>query len=243
MTFPRFRTPERMDDPGLPEADHLQALKGLSRLNRMSGVSRVLFRRLRRYAVRFDDRPLRVLDVASGGGDLAVAWAGWAKASGLRFRVTTVDVSEVAIEETMRRARDHGVEVGGIRRDCLRDGLPLGFDVVTCSLFMHHLEDYQVIKLLQSMRASAEIAALVCDLERSRTNLCLVAAAAHVVSRSPVVHHDAAASVRGAYTRGEFAALAERALAHSVDVRPLFPCRFLASIDVVDVPIAVPAFA
>ncbi len=243
MTFPRSRTPERMDDPGLPERDHVEALKGLARLNRISGVSRVLFRRLKRYAVRLDDRPLRVLDVASGGGDVAVAWAEWAKASGLRLRLTTVDISEVAIETTSRLARERGVEVTAIRRDCVRDGLPLGFDVVTCSLFIHHLDDYQVIKLLQSMRASAEIAALVCDLERSRTNLFLVAAAARMVTRSPVVHDDAAASVRGAYTRGEFAVLAERALAHPVDVRPLFPCRFLASIDVVDVPLSVPAFA
>ena len=126
MTFPRSRTPERMDDPGLPEVDHLDALKGLARLNRISGVSRVLFRRLKRYAARLDDRPLRVLDVASGGGDVPVAWAGWAKASGLRFRVTTVDISEVAIETTMRLARDRGVEVGGIRRDCVREGCRWG---------------------------------------------------------------------------------------------------------------------
>jgi hypothetical protein len=87
------------------------------------------------------------------------------------------------------------------------------------------------------------VAILICDLDRSRLNLAMVALASRLVTGSEVVHHDAVASVRNAYTRQEFSALAERALAHPVEVRRLFPCRFLAAVEPLAVPVAVPAFA
>lgn len=243
MTLPRSRTPEWMDDPELPEPDHLRALAGLARLNRLSGVSWAIYQQLAKYAKRIGGRPLRVLDVASGSGDLAIDWAARAARSGLRMRITATDVSGVAIEAIEKGAESRGLDIVGLRRDCVREGLPTGFDVVTCSLFFHHLEDAQAIRLLQSMRASADVAVVICDLERSWLNLALVTLASRLVTRSSVVHHDAVASVRGAYTRYEFERLAERALTHPIEVRPLFPCRFLASIDASGIPIATVAFA
>ena len=243
MTFPRSRIPERMDDPSLPEADHRRALVGLARLNRVSGVSRAIYRRLKKYAKRSATRPLRVLDVACGSGDLPIDWATRAARDGWPLHVTGVDVSEVAIEAMCRRAGRLGVDVGAMRRDCLTAPLPPGFDIVTCSLFMHHLDDAAAVRLLQSMRAAAGQAVLVCDLERSRVNLALVSIAARLLTRSDVVRHDAAASVRAAYTRDEFRELLQRATAEQARIEPLFPCRFLVSIDELGIPVVAPAFA
>jgi hypothetical protein len=67
MTFQRDLQPERMDDPNLPPQEHVAALVGLSRINRLTSVSRPIYRRLRRYA-QATKRPLRILDVATGSG-------------------------------------------------------------------------------------------------------------------------------------------------------------------------------
>lgn len=243
MTFPRSRIPERMDDPSLPEADHRRALVGLARLNRVSGVSRAIYRRLKKYAKRSTTRPLRVLDVACGSGDLPIDWAMRAARDGWPLQVTGVDVSEVAIEAMCRQACRLGVDVGAMRRDCLTAPLPPGFDIVTCSLFMHHLDDAAAVRLLQSMRAAAGQAVLVCDLERSRVNLALVSITARLLTRSDVVRHDAAASVRAAYTRDEFRELLQRATVEQARIESLFPCRFLVSIDELGIPVVAPAFA
>lgn len=232
-----------MDDPSLPEADHRRALVGLARLNRVSGVSRAIYRRLKRYAGRSATRPLRVLDVACGSGDLPIDWASRAAREGWPLQVTGADVSEVAIEAVRRRAGRLGVQVGTLCRDCLSAPLPPGFDIVTCSLFMHHLDDAAAVRLLQSMRAAAGQAVLVCDLERSRLNLALVSIASHLLTRSDVVRHDAVASVRAAYTRDEFRELLGRAMVEQARLESLFPCRFLVSIDVFGIPVVSPAFA
>ncbi len=232
MTFPRSRVDERMDAPDLSEDQHRAALAGLRRLNRLSGISHVLFRQLTRLAATMPSgRPLRVLDVASGSGDLPIDWLKMAARRKMPLAVTALDRSELAMQTAAQAAREAGVQLGTVCRDCLRNGLPAGFDVVTSSLFMHHLDPPDVSRLIQEMWRVSDRAIVICDLERSRTNLALVAAAAHVVTRSDVVHFDASASVRAAYTRDEFATLLHQALCFSAPVKPSPPCRFLAVID------------
>lgn len=223
--------PEWMDQPDIDPALHQAALVGLSRLNRFTGIDRVLYRHLRRYARMAGGRPLRVLDVASGAGDVPIACMRRAVKDGIDLHVTSVDISETAVEEQNRRASEAGVKLRAIRMDCLNTALPSGFDVVMCSLFMHHLENHDASRLLQSMQMATEQAILICDLDRSRLNLGLVAIGARLVTRSPVVHFDASASVRAAFTAEEFKRMAEAALSRPVRVRRAFPCRFVATLD------------
>lgn len=231
MPLPRKRVDEWMDDPALSPERHRHALSGLRRLNRISGVAGAMFRQLKRLAAADPGRMLRVLDVASGSGDLPIAWLKAARAAGMPLSVTALDISETAMKTANESAGFAGVQLGTVRRDCLREGLPGGFDVVTCSLFMHHLDPPDVSRLIQEMWRASQRAIVICDLERSRTNLALVAASARLVTRSDVVHFDASASVRGAYTRDEFADMLHSSLGFPVRVRLSFPCRFMVVID------------
>ncbi|MFG0265261.1 MAG: methyltransferase domain-containing protein [Rhodopirellula sp. JB055] len=231
MTSARLRCDEWMDDPGLDPERHRLALAGLARLNRLSLVSRVFYPRLVRLAAQQPRRPLRVLDVASGSADLPIDWLCRAKREGIRMEVTSLDRSQYAMDFASEKAKAAGVTMGTVVRDCLVDGLPSGFDVVTNSLFMHHLENHQAVRLIQEMWRVSERAVVICDLDRSKINTALVAVASRLVSRSDVVHHDATASVRGAFNRPEFAALLRQAMGYDIPVRIAFPCRFLAVID------------
>ena len=70
LTLPhRHRLPEIMDQPDLRPARHVGALNGLARFNWWSGSAGILWRPLRDLARRLG-RPMRVLDAASGGGDV-----------------------------------------------------------------------------------------------------------------------------------------------------------------------------
>ena len=232
MVFPRTRVDEWMDDPALAADRHRAALAGLRRLNRISGVSRAMFRQLARLATTLPaGRPLRVLDVASGSGDLPIDWLRMANRRGIPLSLTALDRSELAMQTACEAARAANVPLGTVCRDCLIDGLPSGFDVVTSSLFMHHLDPPEVSRLIQEMWRVSGRAIVICDLERSRLNLVMIAAAARLVTRSDVVHFDASASVRAAYTRGEFTMLLHQALGFGAPVNMSVPCRFMAVID------------
>ncbi len=237
MKFHRDLQPEAMDDPSLPDRAHRDALDGLGRLNRATGVSGSIYKRLRRYALG-DRGPLRILDLATGGGDLPIRWATAAARERIAMRITGIDFSPRAVHYARRQAEHVGADVTFLQRDCLNDRIPTGFDVVTCSLFVHHLNVAQLQRLLSVMQSCSERAVLICDLERTRLNLAAVWFASRVLSRSEVVRSDAIRSVRSAWTREEFCAIAEPTLGRPVRVMALPPCRYLAVIDdaVVKVP-------
>jgi 2-polyprenyl-3-methyl-5-hydroxy-6-metoxy-1,4-benzoquinol methylase len=219
-----------MDDPQLPEDEHHAALAGLARINRATRVAPAIYRRIKQYA-RVLGRPIRLLDIATGSGDLPIDWTKLAARDGLKIHCTGLDISHAALEYARMQAASAKCDVQFIQRDVLNDRLPTGYDVITCDLFIHHLDERQIVHLLSSMQAVAGHAMIVCDLERSWLNLACVWLASQALTRSKVVHVDAVRSVYAALTREEFLRLAEKALDRPLRVVGLPPCRFIATLD------------
>jgi SAM-dependent methyltransferase len=221
----RDRVPELMDWPGLAPAEHRTALAALARINRLSFSAEALWPPIAGLA-RTAGRPLRVLDVATGSGDVPARL--WAKArrAGIAVEIAGCDVSPTAVEEATRHGHSH---VRFFTHNAIRDPLPEGFDVVTCSLFLHHLSDDEAVTVLRRMRDGAGRLVLVNDLARSRFNYLAVWLACHLTTRSRVVRFDGPASVRSAFTPAEALALAERAGLTGARAARRFPCRFLLS--------------
>lgn len=128
-----------MDDPALDPSAHLRALAGLARINHLSGADRVLWHAIRRHCAGRRMAELRVLDVATGAGDVPARLCRRALRAGVRLTLTLCDVSERALERARMRAAATGVDVTAQRRDAVAEPLPTGFDIALCSLFLHHL--------------------------------------------------------------------------------------------------------
>lgn len=220
----RAVVPELMDDPGLDPAEHHRALNGLARINRWSRSTTILWPVLREVANRISGRPVRALDVATGAGDVPVGLWKRAKAAGVSVEIEACDVSPTALSHALVSAG--GAAVRFFRHDVLADPLPGGFDLVTCSLFLHHLSEPDAVTVLRRMK-EAGTAVAVNDLSRSRSGYLLVWAACRLLTRSPVVHFDGPVSVRAAFTPREALALAERAGLSGSQVEPRWPCRLL----------------
>ena len=222
MLAARRVVPERMDAPDLPPADHFRALNGLARLNAVSrplaGVTEVVRRVARKLP-----RPVRVLDVACGGGDNLGRLLRWARRSGVAVEGCGCDLSKIALTHAALFAELADWRVC----DVLREPLPSGFDVLTCSLFLHHLSDADATALLAKMRDAAGSAVVANDLVRGPVGLGLVWAGSRLLSRSKVVHFDGPASVRAAFTPTELRALATAAGMGGAAVRTVFPCRMV----------------
>src|SRR5579872_5825095 len=95
----RNRQPELMDQPGLDEKLHAHALRSLSRINWISRTSAMIWRPIRKLALETNrSRPLRILDVACGGGDVAIGLAKRAARAEMNLRVAGCDINPVAVE-------------------------------------------------------------------------------------------------------------------------------------------------
>ena len=218
--FSRLRTNELMDDPALPAAEHDHALRGLARINTLSRAWAPIARAMKPL---LGQQGLSVLDVATGSADVPIALA--TQFPGAQWH--GCDVSSHALDVAQSRARAKGVSWSGFVHDIVASPLERQFDVVLCSLFLHHLEPGDVTRALGHMAGAAKRMVIVHDLRRSAAGLALAYAVPRVLTRSRVVHVDAVKSVRGAYTRAELEELARAAGMAGAVIRPTFPQRML----------------
>ncbi|MFZ0407273.1 MAG: methyltransferase domain-containing protein [Cyanobium sp.] len=225
----RHRQPEWMDQPGIDPAAHAQALEGLRRINAISGAVGSLWAPIQSLARESCGRPLRVLDLACGGGDNTTALAQRACREGLAVRVDGCDLSPQAVAIAARSAEERGLSASFFQADALNDPLPDDYDVILCSLFLHHLDEEQAVDLLRRMGRASRCLVLVNDLIRSPLGYGLAWAGCRLLSRSPIVHFDGPVSVQGAFQVAEVRALAARAGLEGADLRRSWPERYLLS--------------
>jgi 2-polyprenyl-3-methyl-5-hydroxy-6-metoxy-1,4-benzoquinol methylase len=227
----RCRQPELMDQPGLGLAVHARALEGLGRINALSRTAAVLWEPMVQIArsSRGEGRSIRVLDLATGGGTVAMSLAQRAAREELDVIVDGSDLNPQAIELAQRQTAMKGLQCRFFVLDALSQPLPQDYDILTCSLFLHHLDDADAIALLGRMGSAARRLVLVDDLVRSRSGYLLAVLACRLLSGSRIVHVDGPLSVAAAFTPGEALSLAARAgLLHAKLIRH-WPQRFLMS--------------
>jgi SAM-dependent methyltransferase len=217
--------PEVMDQPDLDAHRHTDALRGLRRLNAWSGSVRILWPSVRELAARAAPAPLRILDIASGAGDVLCGLARRAVRAGIALDIEGWDISPRAIDFARQAGADLAVRFE--RHDALHDPLPDDRDVIISSLFLHHLDEDAAVALLQRMGAAARRAVLINDLARSTAGLMLAHVATRLLTLSPVVHVDGPRSVEGAFTPDEALRLAERAGLRGATVTRRWPFRYL----------------
>jgi 2-polyprenyl-3-methyl-5-hydroxy-6-metoxy-1,4-benzoquinol methylase len=221
----RHREPEIMDDPTLDEVVHRQALRGLARVNAISRTAQVIGETVIRQLGADPGQHLRLLDVACGGGDVTIGIARWAKQHGLSMDVVGCDISPVAVKDATDNSVRRESDVTFMQWDVLQDGLPDGFDVIVCSLFLHHLSKDDAGALLRELREKAARLVVASDLIRSRWGYFLAWWGCRILTRSHVVHFDGPVSVRAALTIAELEQLASEAGMQSPQIVRSWPAR------------------
>jgi len=218
-----------MDDPSLDAVEHARALAGLRRVNAVSRSDAILWKPLHELAAEQSPKPFRVLDLATGSGDLPIKlWKRFRRA-GFPAEVAGCDISPVAVAEATRRAAAAGAAVNFFSCDVLAGRIPGDYDAVVCSLFMHHLDPPDVVTVLKRMAEVSARGVFVNDLRRSRGGWRVAWLGTRILSRSPVVHFDGPVSVTAAYTLDEAKRMAESAGLTGATAENRWPWRLLLS--------------
>ena len=189
---------ELLDSQAASPEEIQESLADLRRINLRYGGVETMRSLLERVAVKSARRELRVLDVAAGSGDaLTQASAELGRAN--------IAVEPFFVDRWAEHIRN-AVSDTRIVADAF--SLPFGdasFDVVTCSLFLHHLEPQEMRRFAVEALRVARIAFVANDLRRSRIHLSINYLATPTFGR--VTRHDAPTSVRRSYTLREARAI------------------------------------
>lgn len=214
--------PEMMDKPQ-PVSPELESdLENLRRLNQYFGSYGLL-----RYFLRLWLRPDRVwsiLDLATGSADIPCMIADWARQRKISVRIDAVDFHESTLEIARRRVAGYP-EISLIRADAREYTSAQTYDIVCCSLALHHFSEEDAVKLLRQMRRLTHDKALVADLERSAFAWVMVWLLTTLVFREPMTQYDARLSVKRAFSCRELRALAAAAGWENFSHRRFIPVR------------------
>jgi 2-polyprenyl-3-methyl-5-hydroxy-6-metoxy-1,4-benzoquinol methylase len=225
----RDRRPELMDQPGLDGDTHRRALAALGRTNKVCRVSHAIWRNICCAGVTpANGSPLRILDIASGGGDVIRGIAKLAVGQGVAIEASGCDINPTAVEYAQKVADQSGLScVKFFRFHALEDELPEAYDVVMCTLFLHHLAEADARQLLSRMANAARRYVLVDDLRRNRLSYLYAWAGGRLLTRSPIIHTDGPLSVRAAFSIEEVSQLARDAGWRDVQFQFHWPQRYL----------------
>lgn len=196
----RVVVPELLDDDrGTPQqvADSLQDLR---MFNRWFGGNASATELLRRVAGRSGSTDLTLVDVAGASGDVSAYATETLAGEGIRVRTTVLDRAPSHLKRNGSPA-----VCGSALALPFRDA---SFDVVSCSLFLHHLEPPEISLFIRGALRVCRVAVVINDLRRTLPHW-LAAKAGTLIYRSPLTRHDAPVSVRRAYTEEELRPLLE----------------------------------
>jgi|ERR1700680_473101 hypothetical protein len=189
----RISQEEILDSDACPPLEVETSLRDLCRINRWFGGVATTRSMIERVASATRNKHFSVLEIAAGFGEVSRIAGRQLAGKGITLQVTDLD-----------RVRTHLLRGN---RAVVADALVLpfpdsSFDLVSCSLFAHHLEPSDLAHFASEALRVSRCAILINDLVRHPLHLALVYAGFPLM-RSYVSRVDGLASVRRAYVPEE----------------------------------------
>lgn len=204
----RADLPELMDDlaadPGLTR----QSLRELAFLNTYFGGYPIVLGAFDRLLPRLRalGRPVRVLDLATGSGDVLRKVAQWARRRNLPLTGVGIDINPVMAAYASAQSQGYPELRYEVADSWSRELLAHAPDVVLSSQFCHHLSDDELVRYLRWLYELSGTALVVSDLHRHPVAFHFIRLATRVFSRSEQVRYDAPLSVARGMTGPEWRA-------------------------------------
>lgn len=189
----RKNSEEILDSEECPALETQKSLRDLCRMNRWFGGVGTTRKLIYRVARATGLKRMTLLEVAAGFGEVP-------RAAGqqLARRGITLDITDLDRVPSHLRPQ-HRALVGDALALPFRDS---SFDVVSCSLFAHHLQPDELRQFANEAMRVSRYAFIINDLIRHPLHLALVYAGFPLM-RSYVSRVDGVASVKRAYTPQE----------------------------------------
>ena len=163
---------------------------GIRTVNRLAGGQAVVLAHLPELTARIErGRPIEVLDLATGSGDIPSAVANWSAHNALPLRLTVSDVSA----EILTTSRQYLAGVPNVTyavwdaRDVPQPDR--SFDIVLLSLALHHFGPPDAIRVLREMQRLTRVGFIVNDIRRCVAGYAAAWTASRLATRNRITRH------------------------------------------------------
>jgi 2-polyprenyl-3-methyl-5-hydroxy-6-metoxy-1,4-benzoquinol methylase len=199
---------EMMDRPQPVSPELERDLERIRQLNRWFGSHRLVSIFMRRWIT--PGTQMRVVDLATGSGDIPRLFADYARGIGAQIEIDAVDSQPATLEIAQRLSAGYP-EISYHQANILEWNCAERYDISLCSLVLHHFSDNDAVTVLQRCRELSKRFVLVSDLRRGfllRAGVYMLTA---VIFREPMTRFDARLSAQRAFSFAEMRQLVTQA--------------------------------
>jgi len=211
---------ELLDETGHDKAELAASLRDVRRINLLfGGLGTVRAHLPRLLNATSPERPVTILDLATGSADIPRHVIRWARDQGREVEITASDFSEDVLAIAARRVAPYP-NIRLLRCDARE--VPFAdasLDIVLCSLALHHFSPPDAVRVLAEMDRVSRVGFIVNDLARSRPGYIGAWLVARLATRNRITQHDAPLSALRAYTPQELRMLLDKAGVTDVEIR------------------------
>ena len=165
----RTDTIEIMDDFALEGEMLRDALDKIAKINQLLGGNKLTLQGVQSLMNKVSpNKEVTIVDIGCGNGDMLRALANYASNNNhLNFKLIGIDANQFTInhaKELSKQYQNITYQCEDIFDDKFKD---LKYDIVLCTLTLHHFKDVEIIKLVSIFNENASIGIVINDLQRS----------------------------------------------------------------------------
>lgn len=206
----RTEEEEIMDDFSLKGEELREALDKIAVINRLLGGNKLTLEGIQKLLTATKDKHITIVDVGCGNGDMLRALADFGKKKKYTFHLIGIDANAFTIEYAKQLSSSYPMiqyECWDIFEKAFRK---LKYDIVLCTLTLHHFKNNQIDYLLQLFNNNAKLGIVINDLHRNRIAYRLFQLVCFVFQLNKMSREDGLISILRGFKKKELVQFSEK---------------------------------
>ena len=204
-TKDRSSAPEIMDDFSMEGEILRDALDKIAKINQLLGGNQLTLRGVQNLIATIpNETEITIIDVGCGNGDMLRALSKYGLKHQLNFKLIGIDANAF----TINHARELSINYTNISYHCEdvfgKNFAALKYDIVLCTLTLHHFKDNEIILLMTFFYANCSIGVVINDLHRSIISYRLFQILCFVFRLNSMSREDGLVSILRGFKKKEF---------------------------------------
>lgn len=227
-TSKRTSRSEIMDDFDLQGDELEKTLKDLDNINKWLGGNKITMQGIKELLANHPEgKPVSIADVGCGNGAILREIAEWGRDRPFPLKLTGIDANVHAIG-IAERLSEYYPEINYKALNIFdHDFKNLEFDIILCTLTLHHFKDHEIEEITDNFYRQAGIGIVINDLHRSKQAYFLFKAFCKVFINNQIARDDGLTSILRGFKKKDLKKFAARLPAKHHKIKWMWAYRYL----------------
>ncbi len=210
-TTTRSQEPELMDDFSMEGEVLRDALDKIASINQILGGNKLTLQGVKSLLNKVaKSKTVKIVDIGCGNGDMLRTLADYGIKNQLSFNLIGIDANAFTIKHAESLSQTYP-NISYLCEDVFSEDFKnVPYDIVLCTLTLHHFKDDEILQLMSVLQNNATIGVVVNDLQRSVVSYRLFQALCFVFGLNAMSREDGLVSILRGFKRNELESFSKK---------------------------------